>query len=78
MNTLIHLQFKQSPPNTEKDHYFGSLAAIYDTFTSDQVGIKLESLWSNADLDKGPYENKICVIKKDVVKRKQGNRGKQK
>lgn len=60
----------------KKHHYFGSISAIFETFTDEQLGIKLTSLWSNHDFDNEPYENKVCIIRKGDIKRKTSNRGK--
>lgn len=50
--------------------YFGSLAAIYELFTPEDIGCKLESLW-NASLDYGDYKiTKRCVIYKEKLHRK--------
>lgn len=58
------------PLNGKKEHYFGSLAAIYDVFTPQQIGCKLETLW-NAGIEEGkPKSTHHCVISKHKVRRK--------
>lgn len=58
------------PLNGKKEHYFGSLAAIYEVFTPQQIGCKLETLW-NAGIEEGnPKSTHHCVISKHKVRRK--------
>lgn len=59
----------------KKHHYFGSQAAIYETFTSEQLGVTLDYLRGSIDLSAGPYENKKCIIRIGEVKRKHTLRG---
>lgn len=49
-----------------RDEFFGSIAAIYDVLTRDEVGITKESLWA-AGL---PYTNKRGIIKRVPLYRK--------
>jgi len=46
--------------------YFGSLAAIYECYARDDLGITLASLWSR----KLPYENKLVRVERIEIKRK--------
>lgn len=56
--------------NGRKVWYFGSLAAIYELFTPEQIRCKLEALW-NANLGYGEYKiAKQCVIYKEKMYRK--------
>ena len=73
MSKIYHLQFKE-PVNNQTDYYFGSLSAIFDAFTAEDIGCKVERLW-NIGVAKGAvYESKKCTIKAGSVKRKK-NRG---
>ena len=56
-----------------KDFYFGSKAAIYDTFTPEQIGITYNYLRSKIHLDTKKYSNSKCTIKQDVIKAKKKN-----
>lgn len=56
-------------------HFFGSQAAIFDTFTAVQMGITLDSLRNHVNLSDGPYQNKKCIIRLDTLKRKPSKRG---
>lgn len=71
-NTLFHLRFK----STGIDHYFGSIAAIYDKFTAKDLGVGRTRLYDFDIEEDKPYSNKICTIKKSVLHRKPGNRKK--
>ena len=73
-NTLFHLQFK----STGIDHYFGSIAAIYDRFTAKDLGVGRTRLYDFDIEEDKPYTNKICTIKKSVLHRKPGNRSREK
>lgn len=46
--------------------YFGSVAAIYEAYNRDDLGITLKSLWQH----KLPYENKIVIIERIEIRRK--------
>ena len=50
--------------------YFGSLAAIYECYDRDDLGITLASLWSR----KLPYENKLVRVERIEIKRKPQSR----
>jgi len=74
MSNIYKVKFKE-PTNGEIEHYFGSLKAIYDTFTADQIGCKVSNLW-NVGVSKGtPYISPKCEISLHNLTRKQTNRG---
>ncbi len=68
-NTIYHVQFKNGG-----NYYFGSVAAIYDTFTPEQINVSKSRLWSFGITIDRPYRNKICTIYKGEIFRKKGNR----
>lgn len=49
---------------------FGGKAAIYDYLPSSVVGIALTTLQSHVNLEKQPYENKLCTIQHITLYRK--------
>lgn len=53
-----------------KDFYFGSKAAIYGTFSPEQIGITYNYLRSNIHLDTQEYSNSKCTIRKNLLIRK--------
>jgi len=70
--SIIRVQFLQpvSEHGGQTDFYFGSLAAIYEVFTPEQVGCKLETLWA-AKIDAlHPKTTPRCVVSKQVLYRK--------
>ncbi|WP_343020603.1 hypothetical protein [Bacteroides uniformis] len=68
--TVIHVQIN------EEHHYFGSIANMYEFFTSEQVGITYGALRNyGLNFDK-PYQNSKCIIRKGILLAKKGNRGK--
>ena len=46
---------------TGTEHYYTSVAAIYDDFTASELGIALPSLWA-AGVSKMTYSNKLVMI----------------
>ncbi len=69
-STIFHLHFKSSG----EDHYFGSIAAIYDDFTRIDIGSTANNLYRFGITSDNPYENKKVIIKKGENKRKKGGR----
>ena len=55
-STIIRVTIKA----TGEQHYFSSMAAIYEHLTYDQLGIRLPSLWQVGL----PYSNKRCSIER--------------
>lgn len=50
--------------DTTTDFYFSSLAAIYERFTSKQVGCGVHHLWSLKISDGNVYNGKRCDIRR--------------
>jgi len=77
-STLYHLHLKVTNTTIpfKVDYYFGGIAAIYEAFTTAQLGIAQQSLYDYGITPEKPYENKICVISKSELKRKRGGRKK--
>lgn len=57
-------------------HYFGSISAIFDIFTPEQLGVSLSRLWSFGITESKPYTNKACTIRRGTIHRKKTNRQK--
>lgn len=68
---VIHLQ------RGEEHFYFGSVAAIYDHFTKEEVGISYGSIRNYGLSPDKPYRNEKTgvVIRVGVLIAKEGNRG---
>lgn len=58
------------PVNGVKEYYFGSLAAIYEQFTSEQIGCRMEALWASGIEPGKPKATRHCVISKHGITRK--------
>lgn len=54
----------------DRHYYFGSVAAIFDHFTPDEVGVSLPTLWNYGLATDRPYKNNRCVIYRGNIKRK--------
>ncbi len=67
--TIIKVNFP-IPVNGRHEYYFGSLAAIYDMFTPEQIGCKLEALWSYGISFNKPKLTRTCLISKHPLHRK--------
>lgn len=72
-NTLYHVQF-----GDDDNHYFGSIAAIFEQFTPERLGVSKSRLWSYGITSERPYKNKACKIYRGEICRKKGNRTKSK
>ena len=72
LRKVIHVTLKGEP---EEHLYFGSMSAIYDHLTKDDVGITYSTLRNVGLSPQKPYENKLCVIREGVLQQKKTNRG---
>ena len=60
--TVVHVELTDGT-----HHYFGSLAAIYEKFTREDIGITYGSLRGFGLTAERPYSNKLCTIRKGVL-----------
>lgn len=60
--TVIHVEIG------EKHYYFGSLAAIYTRFETEEIGISYGSLRNYSLSDTKQYQNSKCIIRKGILK----------
>ena len=67
--TVIHLEIDG------EHHYYGSIANMYEFYTSEQLGITYASLRNYRLSNEHPYLNKKCTIRKGVLLSKSGGRG---
>lgn len=63
---VIHLEIKAIGVH----RYFGSPSAMYDNYTSQDLGIARQSLLNYWQKTEEPYENSICIIRKGELERK--------
>lgn len=52
------------------DYFFGSLAAIYETFSAAQIGCRVSRLWNLKITPEKPYLGRKCTITKEPFIRK--------
>ena len=68
-DTIIHVEL----PDTflEQHHFFGSVTAIFDTFSREQIGVGKETIWRHLKKD-GIYQTPTgIVIRKSSIHRKE-------
>lgn len=51
------------PVDGETHFYFGSKAAVFQRFTSEQVGITYKTLRNIGSIKDAPYTNRKCIIR---------------
>ena len=61
--TVVHVELLCD----NSHHYFGSLAAIYEKFGKEDIGISYGSLRNFGLSADKPYKNKLCIIRKGVL-----------
>ena len=67
--TVIHLEING------EHHYYGTVANMYEFYTSEELGITYASLRNYGLTSEHPYQNKKCIIRKGVLLSKSGGRG---
>lgn len=68
---VIHLSFQKFISEEKKDFYFGSIASVYDFFTSAEVGVSKGTLYANfKSSDDAVYISPNCIITKARLIRK--------
>ena len=75
MSKIYKVQFVEPPLDNETDFYFGSIAAIYETFTPTEIGCGVRRLWAVKISPVTPYMNKKCTVSIHQLLRKSTNRG---
>ena len=68
---VIHLYLFE----TDKHYYFGSLKALCDTFSKEQLGITYDSLRNNTPTLDRPFRNSKCIIRRGVLVQTDTKRG---
>ena len=66
---VIHLEINK------KHYYYGSMSAIFDDFTEDQIGYSYYTI-KNKLKNSGILENDKCTIRLGTIRTKKGVRGK--
>jgi len=74
---IYRVDFKIPPfENSGTDFYFTSLAAIYELFTPEQIGCKVEQLWKLEVSSGFTYQSRNCSITQRPLYRKSQTRRK--
>lgn len=60
--TIIHLE------KDNQHYYYGSIAAVYNDFTKEDIGISYGSLRNYGLSSSKPFQNKFCTIRKGILK----------
>ena len=68
-STIIHVETADG-----RHEYFGSVSAIYDRFSREEIGISLAALWNYGVTEDHPYRNKLVTIRRGIVYRKKKSR----
>lgn len=70
---VYRIKFKEPPLDNDSrvEFFFSSLSAIYDVFTVEQVGCKVNHLWNIKLSEVGTYANGKCEIIVGELTRKQ-------
>ncbi|MFB9120981.1 hypothetical protein ACFFUE_07240 [Bergeyella porcorum] len=67
--TIFHIHFHEGIKE-KKDYYFGSLAAMFEHFLPEEIGVALQTLY-NAKLEFGSdFKTKNAIIRKEKLIRK--------
>lgn len=66
---IYRVQFKEPPLNDDErtEFFFTSLAAIYDVFTAEQIGCKVNRLYNIGLPDGTPYNGERCLITQEAI-----------
>lgn len=75
MSKVVHVELLNPSEEEEKHNYFGSISAIYGTFTASRLGISKGSLWNYKITEERSYSNDQCIIRVGGCKRKPTCRG---
>ena len=70
---IYRVEFKEPPllgVDERTEFYFHSLAAIYETFTPEQIGCKVTRLWNIGVSNGNPYGGRRCRITRESILRK--------
>jgi len=73
--SIYKVEFHGESEYAGSQHFYTSIAAIYDDFTSDELGIKVSSL-RNAKASRRTYSNKLVMISRVRLHSKPNKAGK--
>lgn len=73
---VFHVELRE-PIDGKKHYYFGSKAAIFQRFTSEQIGISYKTLRNRGSIENQPYVNTRCIIRQGGLIASQGKEDEQ-
>jgi len=59
---VVHVYFKNSDFEKTQHHYFGSVLAMYQRFTPEQLGVAMQTLYNQ--WKSGEWENDKIILRK--------------
>jgi len=65
---VIHLQFIAS----DQHHYFGSISALYEHFSREQIGVAIQTLYNQFKSD--IYTNELVILRKGRLLQKKNKK----
>ena len=73
---IYRVSFKAQPLDNDPrtDFFFSSMSAIYEVFTPEQIGCKVNRLWNYGVGIGCTYENALCTITQHKLTRKAQNK----
>lgn len=66
---VIKVQFFK-PVDGQVEYYFGSIAAMFERFTEEQIGCSPQVMWYHKLTPDNPKATKKCIITKHNIMRK--------
>lgn len=69
MKTIYRVRFKEPPLSGDErtEFFFTSLAAIYEVFTAEQIGCRVNRLYNIGLPDGKPYRGRRCEISREDI-----------
>jgi hypothetical protein len=71
---VYHVELADPRGNEPKHSYFGSQAAIFQTFGNERLGISYRSLSNSYNLQEREYSNRHCTIRMGYLQVSRKNR----
>ncbi len=66
--SIYKVQFSRAPlSDGKRDFYFSCIAAIFDTFSTEQIGTDVKGLWGLRLTQGNTYIGANCTITKEVL-----------
>lgn len=63
---IYHVKFHEAIEG-KTDYFFSSITAIYNMFTTEQIGVARQTLYQQSLNPGDEYRTKFCLVKKEEV-----------